>query len=173
MDILFPDLLLLSFRCFMRCGARGGHKRFEPSHQLGTEPAVATKSDCEPRGTRSQLPQEMFRQRGQRKCETNAGNNETFHPVFFYSYLLLRQRESGVIEDRLEHLRSGYKPNGFCTVNEQIKTSVYNFANYAKDCLPAKDLKQANLLNSVIKSVDDFFCFKDGDRLLSESLQNQ
>lgn len=73
-----------------------------------------------------------------------------------------------MIEDHLKYLKNVHKSNDFCAVRDQIKTSVYNFANYAKDCLPVKDKKRANILNKIIKILDDFFCFKDGDRLLSK-----
>lgn len=73
-----------------------------------------------------------------------------------------------MIEDRLEYIRKWYKSADFCKVNDQIRNSIYNFANYAKDCLPSKGIKRANILNAIAKVVDDFFCFKDGDRFLCE-----
>lgn len=84
---------------------------------------------------------------------------------------MIFQRELDVIEDRLEYLIiKSYKTPDFCIVNNQIKTSIYNFANYAKDCLPVKNIKRVNILNKIFEIVDNFFCFKDGDRLLSELL---
>lgn len=83
--------------------------------------------------------------------------------------MLYKQRELSTIEDDLEYLKKWYKSDDFCVVNDQIKTSIYNFGNYAKDCLPSKDIKRANVLSKIAKVlIDEFFCFKDGDRLLSE-----
>lgn len=73
-----------------------------------------------------------------------------------------------MIEDHLEYLKKWNKTTDYCIINDQIKTSVYNFANYAKDCLPSKDIKRANVLNAITKIISDFFCFKDGDRFLSK-----